>query len=396
MRIVYAREPYPAQNVRQTIFLAGPTPRDLLTPSWRRDALLILEALGFAGDVYVPEARTPVDWNADTWRSQVEWERDGLARADCIVYWIPRDMKWLPGLTTNVEFGEWYSQGRFVLGAPDNAPAMGYLRHVAAEAGHLHVEIDLRATLQAAIAFTEEHACIRHGELAQVPSCVARTDTFRAWHGNLRSSHRQLESFRLQWALWVGPHKEHLLAWAAAVSIYLRDEGRSKANEVVVARPPVSATVLHGPVDPAAPLATQVVLVREFRSPVNNPLGAVYEVPSGSSFRSPTPQAVAMSEVHEEVGLRISPARYRPLETRQSSATLSAHQVHGYAVELTPGELATLAAPDYGRVTRGNRDEGEATRVEVWPLSDLLYADFLDWTNLGLITRAVLARNPRS
>lgn len=59
MRIVYAREPYPAQNVRQTIFLAGPTPRDLLTPSWRRDALLILEALGFAGDVYVPEARTP-------------------------------------------------------------------------------------------------------------------------------------------------------------------------------------------------------------------------------------------------------------------------------------------------------------------------------------------------
>ena len=39
----------------KSIFLAGPTPRSLDVETWRKEAIRILEELGFDGIVYVPE-----------------------------------------------------------------------------------------------------------------------------------------------------------------------------------------------------------------------------------------------------------------------------------------------------------------------------------------------------
>jgi len=100
MHVVYALEPLPTA-VHSTIFLAGPTPRDKRTPSWRPEALRLLSASGYTGHVFVPEAADG-EWT-DNWAAQVAWEEAALHRADCIVFWVPRDMQTLPGLTTNIE-----------------------------------------------------------------------------------------------------------------------------------------------------------------------------------------------------------------------------------------------------------------------------------------------------
>jgi hypothetical protein len=109
----------------QSIFLAGPTPRASRVPSWRPDALRILEELGFDGDVLVPERR---DWRARfAYEDQVEWEYAGLQACSRIAFWVPRRLDTLPGLTTNVEFGFYLKSGRALYGRPDDAEKCRYL-----------------------------------------------------------------------------------------------------------------------------------------------------------------------------------------------------------------------------------------------------------------------------
>lgn len=125
---VYVGEPFPDPVTKQ-LFLAGPTPRDDQTPSWRPEALCILEKLGYDGHVYIPERRGG-GWHHDM-TEQIEWEEAGLKRADCILFWIPRVMATMPGLTTNVEFGMWCQSGKVVLGSPPGASHVGYLHYYA-------------------------------------------------------------------------------------------------------------------------------------------------------------------------------------------------------------------------------------------------------------------------
>src|SRR3990172_7174370 len=119
MKIIYAQKAFPSE-ITKTIFLAGPTPRSL-DEGWRREALSKLESLGFDGHVFVLEAANH-EFNGDQ-QAQIEWEEEALNRADCIVFWIPRDISgkriWdfpMPGLTTNDEWGVWKNSGKVVLG----------------------------------------------------------------------------------------------------------------------------------------------------------------------------------------------------------------------------------------------------------------------------------------
>jgi Nucleoside 2-deoxyribosyltransferase like len=53
---------------------------------------------------------------------QAEWETAGREAAAAILFWIPRDLRTLPGFTTNVEFGLDVTTGRAVLGCPPDCP----------------------------------------------------------------------------------------------------------------------------------------------------------------------------------------------------------------------------------------------------------------------------------
>jgi hypothetical protein len=125
MHVVYARQDGSAAPP-PTLFLAGPTPRSPDVPSWRPAALRLLEELGFRGSVFVPEEEGGGlrDAHED---DQVRWEWAALERADAIVFWVPRDLRTMPGFTTNVEFGLHCRSGKVLLGYPPGAAKMGYL-----------------------------------------------------------------------------------------------------------------------------------------------------------------------------------------------------------------------------------------------------------------------------
>lgn len=111
----------------KSIFLAGPTPRSLDIQTWRNEAIKILKELGFDGVVYVPELEH--DNRTFNYDNQVWWEREALHNANTIVFWIPRDMKTLPALTTNVEYGYWISKNpdKVIYGRPDDSEKNRYL-----------------------------------------------------------------------------------------------------------------------------------------------------------------------------------------------------------------------------------------------------------------------------
>ena len=168
MKVIYAREMLPnAFNLvaPNTIFLAGPTPRDKDTPSWRPEALEILRRLHFTGTVFVPEDK---EWGLSNviYEEQTRWEIKALARSQSIVFWIPRSLPDMPALTTNTEFGLClaFVVDRIAFGVPATAVKVKYQKQLAEEASFVHecftgeclkkpvsVYASLEATLAAAI-----------------------------------------------------------------------------------------------------------------------------------------------------------------------------------------------------------------------------------------------------
>lgn len=114
---------------RPSIFLAGPTVRGNqphLT-SWRFKAVEEFKRQGFNGDLIIPEFVSKTESDKDkAWVPM--WEYNGLKKADCIMFWIPRTRE-LIALTTNMEFGYWQAREpeKMIYGRPDDAYRMGYL-----------------------------------------------------------------------------------------------------------------------------------------------------------------------------------------------------------------------------------------------------------------------------
>lgn len=380
MHVVYAHEP-PPDELTASIFLAGPTPRDADTPSWRPEALRLLAARGFDGVVFVPEARDG-RWQRD-YDGQIAWEEAHLHMADVALFWLPRDLSRMPGLTTNDEWGTHKHSGKLVFGAPPEATKVRYQRHYA-ERLHIPRADDLATTVDLALAMIGPGAPRRGGE-RQVPLHVWRTPAFQAWYAALRAAGHRLDGARLEWVCRSGPQRRWLFLWALRADVHVPAEGRNKSGEVVIGRPDVAAVVMFRR-DPD-PLHTRVVLVREFRSAVRNARGAVLELPSGSSFdEALDPSHVAAEEVHEETGLRVDAGRLVRVASRQVAATLLSHHAHLHRVELTADELARLEA-QRGEV-HGSYP-GERCTVEVHRLGDLLAGDDLDWSTLGMVLAAL-------
>lgn len=123
MNVIFARKTIP-ENLTNSIMLCGPTPRDAETKSWRPDALELFNKYKFNGTILVPEDK---DWGVKgDYYDQIEWEEQGLKTADCILFWIPRKLDTMPGLTTNDEWGYYKASGKVVLGVPDEAEKCRY------------------------------------------------------------------------------------------------------------------------------------------------------------------------------------------------------------------------------------------------------------------------------
>jgi len=124
---IYVLESIPHPPAK-AIYLAGPVPRDQSELSWHSEAEEEIRRAGFGGYIIVPRFRA--DAIGDS-KAQIEWEHQAMSRADALLFWIPRTLWTLPGLTSNLEWGIWHDSGKAVLGAPPDAPKMRYLRFYA-------------------------------------------------------------------------------------------------------------------------------------------------------------------------------------------------------------------------------------------------------------------------
>lgn len=167
INLVMAREPLPAAG-EPSVFLAGPTPdKSAPVPSWRPTAIEALTTQWTGTQsltILSPESRT--GQRADRYETQVDWETAARAAASAILFWIPRDLRTLPGMTTNVEFGLDVTTGRAVLGCPTNCPnpeRNRYLIYVARH--HVTVRTTLTDTVAAALTLvTGRPGAAEHGQ----------------------------------------------------------------------------------------------------------------------------------------------------------------------------------------------------------------------------------------
>jgi len=130
---IYALEPLPAPPAR-VVYLAGPVDREAPETDWHAHAITELRTSGFGGSIVIPVLRpgTAKRPGAD---ARIAWEHAAMSRADALLFWIPRALWTLPGLTSNLEWGIWHDSGKAVLGAPAEAPRMRYLRFHARRMG---------------------------------------------------------------------------------------------------------------------------------------------------------------------------------------------------------------------------------------------------------------------
>ncbi|TDD33013.1 NUDIX hydrolase [Actinomadura sp. KC06] len=369
LEVVYAREEPPARW-EAAVFLAGPTPRSPDVASWRPEAVAALRERWRGPGllvVFVPEHRHGVH---DDYVGQVEWEERCLHLSDEVVFYVPRDLATMPAFTTNVEWGMWHDSGRAVFGAPPRAPKNRYLLHYAAKWG-VPTASDIAGTVAAALERIGAGASRTGGE-REIPLLLWREESLRSWYAGQRAAGNALLGARVVFRF--GNH------WGLHVRMHVAAEDRVKDNEIVFGRPDVSAVVLHRPGETLD--ETEVVLVREFRSPCVN--GFVHELPGGSGTGGPA--GVALAEVEEETGLVLAAARLRAHGTRQVNATMSGHLAHLFSAEITGDELARLRSSG----PHGLAADGERTYIEIAAFGRIRRERLVDWSCLGMITEVLL------
>jgi hypothetical protein len=133
--------------------------------SWRQAALYYFSKQEYDGAIFIPEPAPAQSWD---WKyeDQIEWEEQHLQAAKCIMFWIPRNMKDMPGLTTNVEWGVWQKSGKVILGYPDGAQKMRYIEHYA-QKYNISTYDNLELTVKAAINMSHK----RHKEPCEETLC---------------------------------------------------------------------------------------------------------------------------------------------------------------------------------------------------------------------------------
>jgi 8-oxo-dGTP pyrophosphatase MutT (NUDIX family) len=82
-------------------------------------------------------------------------------------------------------------------------------------------------------------------------------------------------------------------------------------------------------------LDTEIIVIKEFRSPCRNEEAFVYELPGGSSFKQNSDVfQTAANELFEECGIRVDKSRLVKQGSRQAAATVATHHVHLFSCEM--------------------------------------------------------------
>jgi len=397
MKVVYTGDEAP-ETFTKSIFLAGPTPRNKEeVDSWRPDALKILEDKGYDGVVFVPEDKDQ-EFKKD-YDDQIEWEERYLNMADCILFWVPRDLSLdstgfpkMAAFTTNVEWGTRASSGKVVFGAPEDAEKVSYLKHYC-DKFNVPVGDTLTETLELAMERLGDGAERSEGE-REVPLYIWNTDSFQSWYKAQKEAGNRLDHARVMYN-FRPRYKDFVWMWVLKVDMYVASEDRNKNNELVITRTDISSVVMYSDVEhPQGDglVDYEVVLIKEYRSPASTKDGFIRELPGGSSPKSDEdPLGVAATEVQEETGFYLDPKRLKEQGVRQLAGTFSAHKGNLYSVYLTREEMDWFKSQE--GIVHGNVEDSERTFIEVHNVYDLVHDEErkVDWSTLGMIL-SVLAQ----
>lgn len=372
MRIFRTGDTFPSTTT-SSIFLLGPVDRDDPYTGWQEEALSLLKAKGYKGDVFVPIPEFPTKLS---FQEIVAWEQKARNRADIKLIWVPRTPD-LPGFTTNVEFGEDYKNKNIVFGTPPGALSVRYLKKLAGQQ-NLPVYETLQETVDAAF-FKAGAGVTRYGGECSVPAYIFKNPSFQTWYKRLQANQHRLDGVEVLWTHFVGKEKNFLFSFALHVDVQVEGENRNKDNEFVLFRP--SMSVVIGKEAGKSLELTRLVIINEFRSPC---AGHVTESPGGSSFKpNADPKETAAKEFEEETGIAVHPSRVEYHSTRQVASTFGAHEVHLFWVDLPSEQIDALEKSIDSGKTFGNRSETELTYVKILRVPDLWNTN-MDFAMLGM------------
>lgn len=378
MKLIYAQEAIP-NEISKSIFLAGPSLRPGQEGvSWREKAIQILEILEYDGVVFMPEAREG-NFEDLNYQTQILWETKCLKIADNIIFYINRNIDTgLLGLTTNDEWGYWKDSGKCILITELNADKVRYQEFWAKE---LKVPVfhELFNGIKSIIE-TQQHFPRLDGERF-IPQEIWQLDQFQSWYkqmrdnGNWISDAKVLNTYRI-------PSNNKIFAFSLWVNIFIKSENRYKNNEFIFSRPDISSCVLYYPGQDV--MDTNIVLVSEFRSPVNNIKGLVYELPGGSSVKPGVdPKEGMIEELEEETGFEPNIEKLNFEGERQICSTLLTHKNWLYSYELSQIEFDILKTKQ--NQVFGNIEDTERTELHIFKVRDIICEEYLDWSNTGQI-----------
>lgn len=390
MELVYAGEAFP-ERITASVFLAGPTPRDSAVPSWRPAMIEELRQAGFSGVVFIPESRDGVR-KAD-YNSQLEWELSAMKRSDRVIFWLDSNDSTMQALTSRVEFGLQYQSQKALFGAPAGAYKTRYMESLVnmADRDVYRTQHELATDVVRLLGAGAE----RQGAETCIPLFIWKARHFQEWYSSQKAAGHELVELRgVEWVLGVGPTRnqqgqcvdQYPLFFSLAVSMRVAGEQRIKGNESVIIRPSISSTCVFSRGNSRA--KDRFLLVREYRTSVMNGVGFVYELPGGASLK-PASDVIqtGIDELSEEAGLVLPRDRFEVVEKRQLAATTVGHQALLLSVELLPEEMDELAKR--AGETHGNfQQESELTTLCVLTRQEIESQDYVDWSTLGMISRA--------
>jgi hypothetical protein len=383
MNIVYAGEELP-KSFKKSIFLAGPTPRSEEIKSWRLDAVKILEKLGYDGVVFIPEPRNGEKF--PEYDEQYDWECKMMDLSDCITFWIPRKLRSdfeNIALTTNIEWGKYWRSGRIVIGFPKDAEKMRYIEKMLPEE-NIQKNDTLEDTIKCTLNFIGEGSYRENGECL-IPSLIWQTETFQDWYLSQKNIGNYIINAQQRFVYKPAPKKDFVFMWIMYINMYITAENREKSNELVLSRTNLTGCVLYQKCENL--MGTKIILVKEYRTSVNNSCGYVYEIPGGSSKKKKPNEKVITSEIKEELGFKIDINKIKFIQGRQMMGTLTAQKNYLYSYELDNEEMDIILKES--KTTHGVIEDTELTYIEIKTLKEILEEDLLDWTNIGMIMKVL-------
>lgn len=384
MDVVYMGEQDFPDTFERSILIVGPGPNED-GYSWKvHEALPALRKAGFDGVVFIMEPRpddngvTPRVPLAGGYASIAGEERVKAQLSDVHMAWLP-DADELPSLNTRFQIGKSLDSGKLVIGSPGGAKAQ-YILHDAQKR-----QVPVTSTIDGMVARALDmlgHGAERTGGERFIPPYVWNTAHFQQWYGNLQKAGHRLDYAEVVWSWRIGPERKITFFWILYPKIWIPSEGRWKSNEVVLARPDISATVLYLPAERLNDC--EAVIVKEVRVAASNPEGMVSENAGGSSWNGNVdPLQCASEEVHEETNLVIDPSRFTYYGVRQIAPTISSHMVHLFGAQVTLEELDKVEA-EIG-VAHGVVEDTERSYARRVRVGEIRRESFVGWGDWGMI-----------